>query len=117
MSLQARDRCSVFSVQYRHGLQARHTPGGGVLGNGRLHLFLAIPYWMGRRRLVDPEVSSGLADCGRPDCDVCRLARVKVEASASTSEPMRKDARPEPKKVKMKALWMPKKRHRVGPHQ
>lgn len=62
-------------------------------------------------------MSCAFSDCGREDCPVCRVGRVKVQASASTHEPMREDARAEPKAEKEKPIWMPKRKHRVGPHR
>lgn len=62
-------------------------------------------------------MSCAFEDCGRPDCAVCRLGRVKLSTSASTKEPMRNDARADFKEKKKLSPNMPRKRHRVGPHR
>lgn len=62
-------------------------------------------------------MSCATEDCGRADCAVCRLARVKVAMSASTKDPMRDDARAHLKVKKRLSPLMPRKRHRVGPHR
>jgi hypothetical protein len=56
------------------------------------------------------------ADCGRPDCPVCAWGRVSpAHPTASTVDPMAADAVAEPAPVRARPIWMPKKRHRIGP--
>ena len=71
------------------------------------------------------------ADCGRPACPVCGPARVlsqsrglnpqasllSEETSAVVVEAMREDAPAIPQAERPRPAWLPKKRHRVGPHR
>lgn len=75
--------------------------------------------------------SCAFADCGRPACPVCGPARVlsessglkpqasflSVETSAVLLEAMREDAPATPQPERPRPAWLPKKRHRVGPHR
>jgi hypothetical protein len=74
--------------------------------------------------------SCAFGDCGRPACPVCAPARVLSEGSglkphsllpAETSavlvEAVRADAPAVPKADRVRPTWLPKKRHRVGPHR
>jgi len=69
--------------------------------------------------------SCAFRDCGRPDCRICAPARVReaeaaaaflpLETSASLIDAGRADAPALPQADRVRAAWLPKKRHRVGP--
>lgn len=57
-------------------------------------------------------------DCGDPNCHLCALARIpSVKVAPAIADGLREKAKAEPKAEADKPLWMPKKRHRVGPHR
>lgn len=57
-------------------------------------------------------------DCGDPSCHLCALAKIPTaKVNAAAADGLRERAKAEPKAAAEKPLWMPKKRHRVGPHR
>lgn len=59
-----------------------------------------------------------MKDCGDPDCRVCALAKIpSSKPKGRAADGIRDDAKATPEKKKEKPSWMPKKRHRIGPHR
>lgn len=56
--------------------------------------------------------------CDDPTCHLCALARIPIrKPEGLAADGIRDDAKAVPEKKKEKPIWMPKKRHRVGPHR